>query len=425
MLLVGVTYAVVDAAHDPPGRAQPAAQRGRVAGVGGRHLPRQDRHPHRGDAAGGGGGARRRRRRGRVLGAARAVRRELAEPHIDPRRRGRVRARRARADRRERPVRLAAAVERRAHGRAHVRPRRARSTSPSGSGSTSVCAPSRRPAGGCWPSPRATCRSTCARPTTRPRPALEPARPRGAGRGAARRRARDDRLPARGGHPDPGDLGRRPRDGRGDRRRRRDPPARRAARRTRPAPRRRRDARPGAGDRRGRADLTRGQEALRGGARGRRLARRDGGRRRQRRAGPEGGAPGDRAGQRLADGPRHRRPDPRDRRLRLAAADDPRGPQGAAQPAARGQALRREVGACRVPRSHGGALVRELPLPPPPPDAGLGDHHRHPGVLPRPGAERRRRGGPIASCASWPASPSPRGRRSAWAWWPASCWRST
>ena len=53
-----------------------------------------------------------------------------------------------------------------------------------------------------------------------------------------------------------------------------------------------------------RAHLARRQAALRGGARRRRIARRDGGRRRQRRARPEGGAPGDRPGQRVADGAR-------------------------------------------------------------------------------------------------------------------------
>ena len=39
------------------------------------------------------------------------------------------------------------------------------------------------------------------------------------------------------------------------------------------------------------------------------------------------------------------------------------------------------------------ALVRELPVPAAPPDAGVGDHDRHPGVLPRPRAQR----GPLAA----------------------------
>ena len=83
----------------------------------------------------------------------------------------------------------------------------------------------------------------------------------------------------------------------------------------------------------------------------RRPLRRDGRRRRQRRARAEGGAARDRAGQRRADGARRRRPRARPRRLRVRPADGRGGPQGAAQPPARREALRHEVGVRGVPRS--------------------------------------------------------------------------
>ena len=74
-----------DAAHDPAGGAQPAAQRGGVAGLGEHDLPRQDRHADRGPPARGRAGRRRRRRRGRAVGPARPLRGQLAEPQLDAR----------------------------------------------------------------------------------------------------------------------------------------------------------------------------------------------------------------------------------------------------------------------------------------------------------------------------------------------------
>ncbi len=53
VLLTGHHLRGRDAAHDPAGGPEPAAQRGRVAGVGRHGLPRQDRHAHRGPPAGG------------------------------------------------------------------------------------------------------------------------------------------------------------------------------------------------------------------------------------------------------------------------------------------------------------------------------------------------------------------------------------
>ncbi len=215
-----------DAADDAAGRAQPAAERGRVAGVGRHRLHRQDRHAHRGPPAGGRPDPRR-RRRGRAVGPPRPLRGELAEPQLHARghRRGLPGNGGARA--RGRAVLLAAALERPVDGRALVRAGRARALRPRG--------PPRgaRRRGGAAGAARAGLHRGRRAARRGPPRLAAPCRaaaagPRRPGRGAAPGRARDRGLPAGAGGRDQGDLGRRAGDRRGHRRRRGHPAARRA-----------------------------------------------------------------------------------------------------------------------------------------------------------------------------------------------------
>ena len=130
--------------------------------------------------------------------------------------------------------------------------------------------------------------------------------------------------------------------------------------------------------------------------------RRDGRRRRQRRAGDEGGPHLDRARQRLADRQGRLRHRARQRRLPLDPARHRRGPAHPLQHPPGGEAVRRQVGVRGDADPDRRARRLGLPAAAPPPLAGGAVHRRHPVVrararaLARPAAEPRLRQGPAA-----------------------------
>ena len=230
------------------------------------------------------------------------------------------------------------------------------------------------------------------------------ARARHPQRAPARRRARDDRVPPIARRSHHGHLRRPARNGRRGRSRRRDR-RRRAARRARAAARPR-----GAphlldeslGDRPHRAG---GQEARRRGARRGRPLRRDDRRRRERRAGAEGGAARDRTGQRLADGAGGAGPRPRPRRLRKRAHARRRRAQGASEPPARREALRREVGVRVLPRPLDRADAAAVPAPAATSHARCSADDRHPGASSSRSGRAKAGSGRSGSCSTSDASP--------------------
>ena len=222
----------------------------------------------------------------------------------------------------------------------------------------------------------------------------------GAGGAAARRRRRHDRLPLPPGRRREGDVGRLAGDGGGRRRPGRRPRGRHAQAGVRPA----RGSR-SAGGRGARGDGVRAahprQQACpdRGADRPRRLRGHDR-RRRQRRAGDEGGAAGGGPGQRHAAGQERRRQRAGGRSFRRHPRRRRRGPQDHQQRAARGQAVRHQVGVRRLRDRHVRAVDGRVPAAAAPPVAG---RHVHGGRARLPagaGAGRRHRPSRGASCAA-------------------------
>ena len=87
ILLASLTYAVAALQHGPPGRAGPAAERDRVARLGGHDLPGQDRHADRGRRCASSASSRRRRNRrgGAATRSSAASRRSSPSAQPDPR----------------------------------------------------------------------------------------------------------------------------------------------------------------------------------------------------------------------------------------------------------------------------------------------------------------------------------------------------
>ena len=394
------------AADVTPRRARAAAQRGRVARLGRRHVPGQDGHAHRA------GSPRRRRRAGPGVepGRARHALGRFAASSAEPQRD----ARRDRGDApgEEEPGRARAVLVAHAAGAPAPRRRATSSAHRSCSRSDALAERAERE------QRRAAASSRSARPGRRsgedggrPAAGLAAARPRRPRRGAPAADARDRRLLPRRGRRAQGALRRRARDGRRDRARRRHP-------RSATEPRRRRAA----GDREALRGTAReatvvgrispeGKRRLVEALRGRRPLRRDGRRRRERRARAQGGTARDRAGERLGDGAERGRRRARPRRLRRRAGDGRRGAEDPSQRPARDEALRREVGVRRLPDPLDRADGDAVSAPSAPPDARGHAHGRHPGfflaLAPSPG-----RGGRAASCARSPLrDPGGNGRR--------------
>ena len=132
-----------------------------------------------------------------------------------------------------------------------------------------------------------------------------------------------------------------------------------------------------------------GQAGDGAGAQGRGPLRRDGRRRRQRRPRAEELAARDRARERHPDGPQRLRPRPDQRRLRERPAAGRRGPPRAAQPPARHEAVRDQVGVRRVPDPDDRDQLGRLPAAAAAPLARGEPDDRDPDVLPGARAEQR------------------------------------
>ena len=383
------------AANGTAGSARPAAERARVAGLGRPRLHGQDGHADRAgaesarDRAGAGNDE------GRARPGARSLRVERSEPDVDARGDPHGVSGRGRAPDDRGAVLVQPPLERNRDRGRQVRARGAgavptRRTQAAGRIRSGGGAPSGRDR---HHDDRPRAREARGRATARP----APDRHRLDRRGVAAERARDRRVPARAEHRAARAL-RRPAGDRGrDRPRGRRAGERPAARRERPADEPARAREGGARDLGHRSHLTGGEEERRRGAARRGPVRGDDRRRRQRRTGAEGVAPRDRAGLGVADGEKRRRPRARAERLRCRAGHDRRGAEGAAQPHARHEAVRDQVGVRGLPRRVDRADADRLPPAAAAPVAGRLARDRDSRFLPGARAERRATSGSRAS----------------------------